>query len=91
MKDEYNELIEAFTNLSTEAKIKEIIETLKQDIAILQNLCEKYNFPSDLLINKEMVKADVSDIDDICETIFAYVKSFEEILGNFIIYYSELK
>ena len=86
MNDNLNKLIEKFVSLPQEEKAKEIINHLKENIAMYQNLCIQYGYNSDLILNREMldvVKENVT-IDDYYEAIYAYLRSLEDISGKFL-------
>lgn len=92
MKNEIEELVSKFVLLPSEEKPKEIITTLKEDIAVLHDLCKKFEVNIDFIANREMIDISKSNVsnDDYYEAIFAYIKSFENINGILLLVLSEI-
>lgn len=86
MDENLNKLIAKFVLLSQEEKAKEIINSMKEDIALFQSLCKQYGYNDDIIFNREMIDVTKSDasMDDQLEAIYAYLKSFEDIVGKFL-------
>lgn len=86
MNDSLNILIEKFVSLPQEEKAKEIINHLKESIAMYQNLCNRYGYNDEVIFNREMVDVikEAATVDDYYEAIYAYLKSLEDISGKFL-------
>ena len=86
MQNELNNLIMAFVELPSEEKPFEIINTIKENIAVLQDLCIKFEIDNNILVNREMVdiNKEYATNDDYYEAIYAYIKSFENINGSLL-------
>lgn len=86
MQNELNNLITSFTELPSEDKPIEVINTLKENIALLQDLCIKFDINNNILVNREMVDINKEYVtnDDYYEAIFAYIKSLENINGTLL-------
>ena len=87
MNAELDELMKEYVKLSTEEKQKEIITSLKEDIAIIKKITELNNFESELIFNKEILdlKKGNPTNDDYLEAIYAYLKTLENIIGKLLI------
>ena len=86
MNDNLNKLIEKFVSLPQEEKSKEIINHLKENIAMYLSLCRQYGYNDDLILNREMlyVVKENATIDDYYEAIYAYLRCLEDISGKFL-------
>ncbi len=82
--NEFDVLVNSFVNLSSEDKVKEIINTLKEDIAIFDGINRINNFNEELIFNREIVdiNKDTASVDDYYEAIFVYLKMLEDISGK---------
>lgn len=92
MNDNLNVLISSFVELPTEEKPKEIIKTLKENIVIVNNLCNQFGISNEILLNREMidVQKEEATLDDYFEAIFAYIKSLEDVNGKLFLILSSL-
>jgi len=86
MNENLNKLIEKFVSLPQEEKAKEIINHLKENIAMYQSLCRQYGYNDNVVLNREMLDVikENATIDDYFEAIYAYLKSLEDISGKFL-------
>lgn len=82
--NEFDILVNSFITLSTKDKVKEIINTLKEDIAIFDGINKINNFNEEIIYNREIidVNKDNPTIDDYYEAIFVYLKMLEDISGK---------
>lgn len=90
--NELNKLISSFVELPTEEKPKEIIEILKENIAMVNDLCHKFGVQTEIVLNREMVdvQTDNVTIDDYYEAIFAYIKSLQDANGKLLLILSSV-
>lgn len=90
--NDLNNLISNFVNLSTEEKANEIIVTLKENIAMVNNLCNKLGVQTEIILNREMsdVQKENATIDDYFEAIFAYIKSLQDANGKLLLILSSI-
>lgn len=90
--NELNNLISSFVELSTEEKPKEIINTLKENIVMVNDLCNKFGVQTEIVLNREMadVQKDNATIDDYYEGIFAYIKSLQDANGKLLLTLSSI-
>jgi len=86
MQNELNDLISSFVELPTEEKPKEIINELKNQVALAQDLCNKFGVEEQMLLNREMadVNKENPTIDDYFEAIYAYSKTLEDCNGRLL-------
>lgn len=90
--NDLNNLISNFVNLSTEEKANEIIVTLKENIAMVNNLCNKLGVQTEIILNREMsdIQKENATIDDYFEAIFAYIKSLQDANGKLLLILSSI-
>lgn len=86
MKEAYDDLIEAYTHLTKDAKRKEILTEIKKMTAIFHKVCSDKNLDSFELINKELLdlnKENVSE-DDYLEALYVYVCWLKELTNTYL-------
>lgn len=89
--NEFNNLINTFVLLNTEEKADEIINTLKEDIAIFEGISKINNFNDELIFNREIVDVNKVNpsVDDYYEAIFVYLKMLEDISGKVLAHFCD--
>lgn len=89
MSNDFDVLVESFVKLETEEKAIQIIKLLKEDIAIFNGIFELNDIQYSPLLNREVLDVEKSDstMDDYFEAIYVYLKSFEDLLGSYLLYF----
>lgn len=83
-KEEFNLLIDSYKKLDKEEKLKEIINSLKEDIVIFDAINKLVNSNSELLFNKEIMdlNKETTTVEDYYEAIYVYLKILEDASGK---------
>lgn len=86
MSNKIDQLLESYVLLDTEEKAKQIILSLKEDIAIFNALRNLNGQNDELSFNREVfdINKEAPTNDDYYEAIFAYLKTLEEVSGKLL-------
>ena len=82
---EFNNLVEAYKNLSTKEKQEEIIKLFKENVAIWEKLNNDINNNHNLLFNREIIDINKENytLDDFLEAIFVYLHMLLDSTASF--------
>lgn len=82
---EFNNLVEAYKNLSTKEKQDEIIKLFKENIAIWEKLNTDIKNNHNLLLNREIIDINKKNftLDDFLEAIFVYLHMLSDSTASF--------
>ena len=82
---EFNNLVEAYKNLSTKEKQEEIIKLFKENVAIWEKLNNDINNNHNLLFNREIIDINKENYttDDFLEAIFVYLHMLSDSTASF--------
>lgn len=81
----FNTLVEAYKKLSTKEKENEIINFLKENIAIWEKLNRDINNNHILLLNREIIDVNKENytLDDFLEATFVYLHMLSDSAASF--------
>ena len=82
----FNDYIEAFKKLDTQSKRDEIINSIKETIALFETLADQDHIPLHYLRNgeiKDLNKDEVSE-DDFLEATIVYLEVAKNIIGEYL-------
>lgn len=85
MNKEFNNVINAFKNLSTEEKKEALIKEFKINLAAIIKLNNDINSNEDLLMNKEILDINNPNatLDDFLEAYFVYLCMISNSIASF--------
>lgn len=80
----YNQYIQEFVQLNLADKREEIVNKLKELIAMLDVVAKKFNDQDPILLNREMIDLNQDEVSegDYLEAVFAYLISLEDLIGR---------
>ena len=87
MKEDFNEYMDFFKNLSLKEKQEIILDQLKMIASFSNQMCTEYEIPNELIMNRELLDMNSEDYtqDDFAEAVIVYVNSIQNSLSDFSI------
>lgn len=87
MKEDFNEYMDFFKNLSLKEKQGIILDQLKMIASFSNQMCTEYEIPNELIMNRELLDMNSEDYtqDDFAEAVIVYVNSIQNSLSDFSI------
>ena len=85
MIDDYNNLIEAFSNLNKDKKRKEILEEIQEVLFIFHTLCKEKDENNKLLTNYRMLELNEKEMneEEFLNALYAYIVSMKDVIGKY--------
>ena len=87
MKEDFNEYMDFFKNISLKEKQEIILDQLKMIASFSNQMCTEYEIPNELIMNRELLDMNSEDYtqDDFAEAVIVYVNSIQNSLSDFSI------
>ena len=85
-KEAFTGLMEYYKKLPLESKRSEVVNELENIISTFSKICSKLGVMPDMLLNKEMLNINKSNIteDEFLPAIFAYINTIDDISAQLI-------
>ena len=85
-KLEFENLVNSYKNLTIEAKRDEIVNVLKELLAVVDKINVDAEVKSEMLLNREILDLNncVVSEDDYLEAVYVYAMSLQNSIGSFL-------
>ena len=81
----FNEYVEDFKKLSTMEKRDEVLRSIKEFIAAIEQFADVDNVPLEYLRNREILDLKTSDTeDDFLEAEIVYIENAKNLIGQYL-------
>ena len=83
--DDFTRYMDAFKELTTEEKEKEVLEHLKFLSSYCNLMCKETNIDNEIIMNKELLDTEKQpfSVDDLLESIIVYTNSIQNSLDDY--------